>query len=121
MVEVVGLIGDWVSEVQSVMSRDEGEQEAWDDVKGGELPIEEVRVARKAEVTYMDQREIWGFSPIRECWDETGKAPVSVRWVDINKGGDTAAEWEIRCRLVARDFEGGDKGMDYLFAETPPL
>ena len=40
LVEVVSLIGEWVSEVQSVMNKDEGEQEAWDDVKGGELPIE---------------------------------------------------------------------------------
>ena len=69
----------------------------------------------------MEQREIWGLSPIQECWDKTGKAPVSVRWVDTNKGGDTAAEWEIRCRLVARDVKGGDKGRDDLFAETPPL
>ena len=41
--------------------------------------------------------------------------------MDTNKGGDTAEEWEIRCRLVARDFKGGDKGRDDLFAETPPL
>ena len=54
--------------------------------------MEEVKVARKEEVTYMEQRGIWGLSPIQECWDKTGKAPVSVRWVDTNKGGDTAAE-----------------------------
>ena len=60
LVGVVSLIGDWVSEVQSVMKKDEGEREAWDDVEGGELPIEEVRVARKEEVAYMEQREIWG-------------------------------------------------------------
>ena len=83
--------------IKSVMNKDEGEQEAWDDVKGGELPMEEVRVARKEEVTYMEQRQILGLSPIQECWDKTGKAPVSVRWVDTNKGGDTAAECEMRC------------------------
>ena len=27
----------------------------------------------------------------------------------------------VRCRLVARDLKGGDKGRDDLFAETPPL
>ena len=27
----------------------------------------------------------------------------------------------VRSRLVARDFEGGDKGRDDLFAATPPL
>ena len=28
---------------------------------------------------------------------------------------------EVRCGLVARDFEGGDKDRDDLFAATPPL
>ena len=27
----------------------------------------------------------------------------------------------VRSRLVARDFKGGDKDRDDLFAETPPL
>ena len=96
LVEVVNLIREWVIEIKSVMKKDEGEQEAWDDVKGGELLIKEVKAARKEEVTYMEKREIWGLSPIQECWDKTGKAPVSVRWVDTDNGGDTAEEWEIR-------------------------
>eukprot|EP00973_Karenia_brevis_P028064 3864384-Karenia_brevis.AAC.1 len=28
---------------------------------------------------------------------------------------------DVRCRMVAKDFEGGDKHRDDLFAETPPL
>ena len=28
---------------------------------------------------------------------------------------------EVRSRLAARDFKGGDKDRDDLFAETPPL
>ena len=47
---------------------------------------------------------------------ETGKGPVSVRWVDMSKGSG-----EVRSRLVARDFRGGEKGRDDLFAATPPL
>ena len=39
-------------------------------------------------------------------WGKLGKAPVSVRWVDTNKGGD--GEMVVRSRLVARDFKGGD-------------
>ena len=46
------------------------------------------------------------------------RGPVSVRWVDTDKG---ITEMLIRSRLVARDFKGGDKGRDDLFAETPPL
>ena len=42
-----------------------------------------------------------------------------MRWVDTNKG-DTI-NWDVRSRLVARDFKGGDKDRDDLFAATPPL
>jgi hypothetical protein len=77
-----------------------------------------VIAARKEEIKFMEDRGIWEVKPIKECWDRTGKAPVSVRWVDTNKGG----EWEVvvRSRLVARDFKGKDGDRDDLFAETPP-
>ena len=75
--------------------------------------------ARGEEVDYMTQRNIWSLRPIVECWQRTGKAPTSIRWVDTNKGGP--GEVVVRCRLVARDFAGGEKGRDDLFAETPPL
>ena len=54
--------------------------------------------------------------PVRECWERTGRAPVSGRWVDVRKGSG-----EVRSRYVARDFKGEDKGRDDLFAATPPL
>lgn len=50
---------------------------------------------------------------------KTGKGPMSIRWVDRNKG--SVSNIDIRCRLVARDFKGNDKDRDDLFAETPPL
>jgi len=92
---------------------------AWDDVHGGELPLELVKDARHEEVGYMQGRHIWTVTSVSECWEKTGKAPVSVRWVDTNKGGP--GEMNVRCRLVARHFKGGDKDRDDLFAATPPL
>ena len=41
--------------------------------------------ARKAEVDYMENRGIWTLRPVTDCWDRTGKDPVSVRWVDRRK------------------------------------
>jgi hypothetical protein len=93
--------------------------EAWDDVNGGNLPWELVKDARLEEVGFMKERGLWTLRPVSECKEKTGKAPVSVRWVDTNKGG--LKEFLIRSRLVARDFKGGDKDRDDLFAETPPL
>ena len=67
----------------------------------------------------MISRGVWELRPVKECWDRKGKAPTSIRWVDTDKGD--GAEWEIRYRLVARDFKGGDDDRDDLFADTPPL
>ena len=67
----------------------------------------------------MQDRKKWTVKPVQECWDRTGKDPVSTRWVDTNKGG--AEAMEVRSRMVARDFKGSDKDRDDLFAETPPL
>ena len=63
----------------------------------------------------MHSRTIWSVKPISVCWERTGKALVSVRWVDVQKVEG------VRSRLVARDFKGGDKDRDDLYAATPPL
>ena len=47
----------------------------------------------------------------------TGKKPVKVRWVDVNKGDDESPN--VRCRIVAEDFNI-DKRPD-LFAAMRPL
>ena len=88
-------------------------------VHGGYLLLDKVREAKEEEINFMEDRTIWSLAEIKECWEKTGKAPVSVRWVVVNKGG--LGEMVVRCRLVARDFQGGDKDRDDLFAETPPL
>jgi len=80
--------------------------------------LEKVRVARNEEVTYMQGRKLWVLRPTSESFEKTGKAPVSVRWVDTNKGDEV--DYDVRCRLVGRDFKGADNKRDDLFAETPP-
>ena len=69
----------------------------------------------------MEGRSIWSVRPVSECWEKTGRKPVSVRWVDTDKGFMGEGGMEVRSRLVARDFKGNDKGRDDLFADTPPL
>ena len=54
---------------------------------------------------------------ISECYERTGKAPIGVRWVDVNKGDDVNVEY--RSRLVAKEIKK-DSTND-LFAATPPL
>lgn len=84
---------------------------AGDEDLGGELDPEKVAEARREEVAYMKTRGLWNVIPRPE-----GVTPVSVRWVDVLK-----TEGITRSRLVARDFRGGDRHRDDLFAATPPL
>ena len=48
----------------------------------------------------------------------TGRAPIGVKWVDINKGDEQNPEY--RSRFVATEVKKKDKRED-LFASTPPL
>ena len=102
-----------------LMNESDDEDIGWDDVNDVQIPLEMIKEARGEEVQFMESRKLWSIAPTKECLEKTGKPPVSVRWVDTNKGRD--GKLEIRSRLVARDFKGNDKGRDDLFAETPPL
>ena len=60
---------------------------------------------------------VYGKVPIQSCWNDTGKDPIGVRWLNVNKGDDENPE--IRCRIVAQEFNNHKR--DDLFAATPPL
>ena len=73
---------------------------AWDDVSGRRLNPEKVREARKEEIEEYHKHEVYVKVPIEECRKETGKAPIQVRWIDVNKGDTLNPEY--RSRLVAK-------------------
>ena len=55
--------------------------------------------------------------PIEECRKTTGKAPIQVRWIDIDKGD--AREPNYRFRLVATEINTYKRNDS--FAAAPPL
>ena len=65
------LVEEWALEIQNFVKEEPEENpemnEAWDDVNGGELPLEDVTAARKEEIEYMQGRGIWKLSPLTEC------------------------------------------------------
>ena len=89
----------------------------WDDLSGKSLNPSLVRKAREEEMAEFRKHGVYVKVPLRKCWDETGKEPIGVRWVDINKGDRDNPEY--RSRLVAQEIKT-DKRED-LFAATPPL
>ena len=58
---------------------------AWDDVNGIPLPVGEVRAARREEMAYMKGKK---FQVVKrgEAIRVTGRAPISTKWVDTDKG-----------------------------------
>ena len=57
----------------------------WDEASGKKLDSEEVQRARLEEITQIHELKVYAKVPIEQCWEETGKAPIRVRWLDINK------------------------------------
>ena len=93
-----------------------GKLKAVDDVSGEPLDPEEVRKARKEEIRYFKEMNVYKKVPLAECWAKTGKAPIGVRWVDVNKGDSKNKNY--RSRLVAKEYKTDEK--PEWFAATPP-
>ena len=90
---------------------------AYDDQSGAQLNPTMMREARRAEIEYFKSMNVYSKVPIAECWRETGCAPISTRWVDINKGDSMCPNY--RSRRVAREFNTGSEKPEW-YAATPP-
>ena len=75
---------------------------AFDDQSGARMKPELVAAARKEEIAYFKSMGVYQKVSTNECWAETGKAPIPVRWIDINKGHGSAPNY--RSRLVAKEY-----------------
>ena len=93
--------------------------EFYDDISGNALDTKLVFKARMDEKLGVHQHNIFDKVPISECIKNTGKQPISTRWVDINKGDIDKPDY--RSRWVGREFKGNDRDREDLFAATPPL
>ncbi len=92
-------------------------QDYYDDLSGKKLDAELVKIARKEELEEVKKHGVYEQVPIDECWKVTGKRPIGVRWVDVNKGDQIQPE--VGSRLVAKVIKK-HKNVD-LFAPTLPV
>ena len=76
-----------------------------------------MKAARRKELDYFESKNVWQRVSIDEAWRISGRSPITVRWVDVNKGDDETPD--IRSRLVARQIRGANE--DPMFAPTPRL
>ncbi len=89
----------------------------YDDITGELLDSQSVQEAIEEEMDTYKKHGVYRKVPIAESFEKTGKKPIKVRWVIVNKGDKENPEY--RARLVAKEIKM-DQRLD-LFAATPPL
>ena len=90
-----------------------------DDLTGQILKDALVDEARAKELAYFASKGVWRVVPRSVAYQQTGRAPISVRWVDVNKGDDDMPNY--RSRLVARQLKATDHSGQSYFAPAPPI
>ncbi len=93
------------------------EGEFFDAITGQRLRADLVRAARREELEYFAMKRVWAKVPRREALRRQGKPPITVKWLDINKGDEEHPNY--RSRLVAREVRKAWESR--IFAPTPPL
>ena len=90
----------------------------YDEVTGQELDRKLVMAARAEELGFFHKKGVYTKVPAEQAKKTTGRGPISIRWVYVNKGDEQHPD--IRARLVAREIrqEASDGSM---YAATPPL
>jgi hypothetical protein len=115
----IGLITecDLVQEADVDWSAEEGWSHI-DDVSGKPLNSERVTLARSDELAYIRKMGVYRKVPLADCFAATGRWPIKVKWIDINKGDEQQELY--RSRLVAQELRSHE-WRDDVFAATPPL
>ncbi len=90
-----------------------------DDLTGQVLKDVLVKEARAKELDYFHAKGVWLKVPKLSVRQKGGRPPISVRWVDVNKGDDLTPKY--RSRLVARQIKALDSSGTSYFAPAPPL
>ena len=57
-------------------------------MSGAALDPSAVKKARAEEIDYVRKMHLYTKVPISECLAKTGKQPIAVRWIDVNKHDD---------------------------------
>ena len=100
-----------------------GSREYWDSITGAPLDPELVERARSDELAWVRKQCVYRKVPIEQCLSTTGRQPISLKWLDRNKGDSQSPNY--RSRLVVREIKRSSKTDDLpeheLFSAMPPL
>eukprot|EP00971_Amphidinium_carterae_P195845 3886384-Amphidinium_carterae.3 len=76
---------------------------------------------RGVKMEFLHQLKAYSYDTMQTCWQRTGRKPVPVKWVDIDKG--EPCNPKIRSRLVVQEtrFHSTITDEAQTFAATPPV
>ena len=96
--------------------KDNGDEQAWDDVTGSALDAQEEERARKDQIEFIRKMKVYDKVPRSQAW-RSGRKVIGVRWIDIKKGGSVNPK--SRSRMVAKEYK--DSVAHEMCAATPPV
>ena len=72
-------------------------------------------------MAWVKKQDAYEKRTLEECWRITGKAPITLKWIDRNKGDHVKKNY--RSRLVVREVkkQHGSLPGHMLFNNMPPL
>ena len=91
-----GRVNQTESDMTLSMEVDElraSEMAFYDDMSGKELNLVLFKAARSEEMEEFKKHTVYEKAPLNQCLEETGKQPIGVRWVDVNKGDDKVQDF----------------------------
>ena len=90
---------------------------------GAELDSKKVAKARLTELEWVKKQNVYTKVDEATCWQETGRPPITLKWVDRNKGDNVNENY--RSRLVVREVKSQGQAAllpeHALFSSMPPL
>ena len=75
----------------------------YDSNTGAELDPEQVVKARTDELGWIHRQKVYTKVPLEECYQNTGHPPITLKWLDRNKGDEQRPNY--RSRLVVREVK----------------
>ena len=98
-------------------------EEIYDAITGVRLDPVLVAKARNTEMRFLvDELNAYKYDSVDNCLKTTGKCPIPVKWVDVNKGD--AQRPEVRSRLAVADTKHrtalSEEDNAQTFSATPP-
>jgi len=118
-----GQLNAWISALAGPIPEEDEMTDTsyfWDDVNGGILEPNLTAAARKEELDWVEKGKVMDIVPMQQCYDETGRGPETLRWIDTNKGDSQNPR--VRSRIVVREHKGRTQ-LDAVarFSSMPPL